>query len=854
VELGWPDAATAGEVGSPKMAVVRRLFVAPHGASVTIHADPGAAVTLDSDLVGMPLVLVSVQPPIPKIPGALENAVFQFDQAAYRVDDTLPAERATVEELGVVCGQRLFLLTVHPIAYNPVRRIVTFWPKTTVDIRFEGASAPSGAWHAGSGLRGRVLNPESLPAGSRGGRGSGNYLIVTASAYASAIGTFADAKSAQGFNVTTWTAPGPDQTAIKNHIEDLYGGADSPDYVLLVGDTDTIPNWTGGGAGTPATDLPYVCMDGAGDWYPDIPIGRFSVRNTGQLQAIVDKTLYYENGPLDDPDYVMRAVFMASEDNYAVSEGTHNWVIENYMEPSEIVSDKLYCHTYGATTQDTRDSFNDGRFFGIYSGHGGTYSWADGPVFSQSDVNGLTNENMYACVWSFACITGTYTVQECFTETWIRAPDKGAATIIGSSVNSYWTEDDVLEKRLFDAIYDEEDDVLSEVGPVWNDTLLRYLAQMGSGSTTRRYFEMYNLMGDPSLEFPGASQGPLTISFPDGLPELLPPNEPTEFIVRVFQGDEEYVSGTGTLHCRFDLGAFQTEPLVPLGEDLYLATLPGTDCGAAPQFYLSAEGTESGVIYAPPAAPGETFIAGVGEMALLVDDNFETDQGWTVENIDLEDGAWERGIPVGGGARQDPATDFDGSGQCYLTGNETGNSDVDGGPTRLISPVFDLSQASDPMLSYARWWHNDDHDGDPFDVEISNDDGVSWVLIEHVVDPEDDPAGDWVDRSVRISDFVTPTSQVKVRFSAMDSPNNSVSEGGVDAFSIVDFYCTQVACDVTGDLNGDAVVNGDDIDLFVTCFLGGDPLASGCACADMDGSQTYESDDILLFVSRLLGT
>ena len=30
---------------------------------------------------------------------------------------------------------------------------------------------------------------------------------------------------------------------------------------------------------------------------------------------------------------------------------------------------------------------------------------------------------------------------------------------------------------------------------------MRYLEQMGSGSTTRRYFEMYNQMGDPSLYF-----------------------------------------------------------------------------------------------------------------------------------------------------------------------------------------------------------------------------------------------------------------------------------------------------------------------------------------------------------------
>ena len=129
-------------------------------------------------------------------------------------------------------------------------------------------------------------------------RAGGDYLIVVGTALQSTIAPFAAAKQAQGFNVTTHViSSGATNTAIKSYIQGLWDAGNAPDYILLVGDTDTIPYWTGGGEGSPKTDLQYSCMDGSSDWYPDIPYGRFSARTTAQLQAIIDKTLYYENGP-----------------------------------------------------------------------------------------------------------------------------------------------------------------------------------------------------------------------------------------------------------------------------------------------------------------------------------------------------------------------------------------------------------------------------------------------------------------------------------------------------------------------------------------------------------------------------
>ena len=123
---------------------------------------------------------------------------------------------------------------------------------------------------------------------------------------------------------------------------------------------------------------------------------------------------------------------MASTDNYTVTEGTHNYCISTHMDTNDITSLKLYTQTYSATSQQVRDAFNAGQLWGVYSGHGGTYSWADGPPFYESDVNNLTNEGMYPLVLSFACVTGTYTVDDCFTEIWMLEEGRRCSGRVGA--------------------------------------------------------------------------------------------------------------------------------------------------------------------------------------------------------------------------------------------------------------------------------------------------------------------------------------------------------------------------------------------------------------------------------------
>jgi hypothetical protein len=284
------------------------------------------------------------------------------------------------------------------------------------------------------------------------------------------------------------------------------------------------------------------------------------------------------------------------------------------------------------------------------------------------------------------------------------------------------------------------------------------------------------------------NRAPLGIGFDleSVLPDIAAPGEEVTFLVEISAKDgEALVDGSEVLRYRFDGGSFIGVPLVDMGEGLYEATIPAADCGDNPEFFLAAEGTVSGEVVFPPTAPADVFGYQVANQTFIADLDFETADGWTVENVEITDGAWDRGVPAAWG-RGDPNADFDGSGQCFLTDNDTfqENSDVDGGPTILISPVYDLSAVPSAQLSYARWFTNDDLDVDTMDVEVSNNGGLSWTLIETTGD-----ASGWNKMTWNISDFVALTGQMRFRFLVTDNPNDSVTEAGLDAFQIFTTSC-----------------------------------------------------------------
>jgi Zn-dependent metalloprotease len=345
---------------------------------------------------------------------------------------------------------------------------------------------------------------------------------------------------------------------------------------------------------------------------------------------------------------------------------------------------------------------------------------------------------------------------------------------------------------------------------------------------------------------------PVWFSYPDGRPETVEPYAETTLTVVANPGAVEPLTGSGKLFYAIDDGQFEEGQMVEITDNVYEVTLPAAQCDQMINWYVEAESDGMGMVYDPAGAPLVTHEAVVAtEVLQPFADDFESILGWTVSGS-VSDGAWERGIPIGGGDRGDPPADFDGSGYCYLTDNVDDNSDVDGGTTILHSPTIDLSAYDDAKIHYARWYSNNfgaDPFNDEFKVYISADDGGSWTLVE-TVGPVDQADGGWYENTFWVSDFVTPSATMKMRFDASDLNDGSVVEAAIDDFTVTAYECIGYMCgDVDGNQTGP---NIEDLVYLVTFMFneGSEPPALG-AC-DVNGDGTGPNiEDLIHLVSYM---
>lgn len=531
-----PRTPLAGDVGAPALPVIRRLFCVPPGAEPRVQIEPSAAVRASLDELGLAAPVAPMQGPLsmdwaasraaagkaplfdPGIPPlTASSADFHFSEEVYAADVVKPQAPVRIVPAGIARGIPLYALEVHPVGLVPATGELLLTPSMTVRIDFVGGQGFAGERDL-SYLGSAILNP---PPAAR--TDAGHILIVTAPLYTNSapLTQFVDFKTSQGFTVEVYEPPlGIWNYELHDELRALWGTEDEPDYLVFIGDalrgtgtvtTEAVPTRVGSGLKNSVGDVPYACMDGENDWFPDIPHGRIAVRTVAELQNVMNKILYVETGEYADPTHTERAVFIAGEDSYSDGEAIHNEVIADYFLPLGLDVNRVYAYSYGATTQDVTDAFHAGCFLASYFGHAyGFQGWAS-PMFLRADLEALSNENLYPLVLSFSCSPARFDYLEPerspgWLEQWLKEPTKGAAAGYGCATNQTpygWEEWHNLYRFLFQSMYGDD---VRTLGPAVIATAAHFTAFYGPEDPASHDFtEGWYLLGDPTMHLPDDS-------------------------------------------------------------------------------------------------------------------------------------------------------------------------------------------------------------------------------------------------------------------------------------------------------------------------------------------------------------
>lgn len=289
-------------------------------------------------------------------------------------------------------------------------------------------------------------------------------------------------------------------------------------------------------------------------------------------------------------------------------------------------------------------------------------------------------------------------------------------------------------------------------------------------------------------------------------PIVIAPDDPdATFDVEIRQNDDLLVAGSPTLHYRYAGPSFRSAPLAPLGGGMYRATLPLASCGHTPEFYVSAEGLQTGVVTAPPSAPAALFGAVVGTTSesTILDEEFGAGtipSGWSATGLWHVTSACMH-VPLCGA----PGWAYFGSDSTctYSTGSRAQGT--------LTSPALALPALGTGERLTLRYCSSmDNEDFTTYDRGIVRANGG---LLEEAPNTN----GAWESREIDLSGFAGQSTSLTWKFDTLDQFANEHGGWQVDN---VEVSKTSVSCvdPCPGDINGDLKVNVFDFGTFAAGF------------------------------------
>ena len=519
--------------GQPDLPVFSRLIEVPlnHKAEVRVISFDEEIIELSMENINQQII--PAQPSLSKSDDP-EKVRFYKDKQIYNTNDFYKRDILYLENRGILRDKQIAYLEVSPFEYNPVTNTIKVLNNLEIEVNFvEDKSAKAiPLRNTKSPYYNNLINTVNKVDDAKSLiEGPVKYVIVSDRMFEETLQPFVLWKTQKGFNViVAYTDQiGSTKEEIKAYLQDLYENPSdgvSPTFILFVGDVAQIPAFDTQLSGDyHVTDL-YYC-EYTGDKLPEVFYGRFSATSVEQLQPQIDKTLMLEKYTISDPSYLDNVILVAGVDAGAAptyGNGFVNYANDYYTNSENGINSYYYLYNDASGVMSSNNSeasasirsyFNAGVSVANYTAHCGPSGWSD-PSFSISHIPALTNENMYPLVIGNCCQSVKFEGNS-FGEEIVRASGKGAVAYIGGSDYTYWDEDyywgvglaSVSANPTYEGSglgsYDRFFHLNGESKEDWYITqgqmlVAGNLAVEESSSTRKAYYwEIYHLMGDPSL-------------------------------------------------------------------------------------------------------------------------------------------------------------------------------------------------------------------------------------------------------------------------------------------------------------------------------------------------------------------
>ena len=539
------------DIGNPDLPVFSKLIEVPHSGDIYISIINKSETVIDLTDIGYPDKLIPSQYSISKSEDPM-NIDFSFNQKVYMADEYYANELISIERLGKMRDRTLARIKISPFSYHPLIHSLKVIDALEFKVEYSSNIQSQNSAHYSpvfSTNFSKVINAD-IHAKNDFTSSPIRMIILSDPMFQEELQEFVAWKTRLGYDIIEAykgnDAVGNTKESMKAFVQSHYDNATTeepaPTYLLIVGDHEQIPSFQMGNGnwGGHTSDMVYCEFDGNGDYFPEMYYGRFSASSVNQLIPQIEKTLEYEQYTMPDPSYLNEVLMVAGVDQSMAAtygNGQINYGTDYYFNSDHGLTSHTFLYPESGTSsseQQILDQISKGVGYGNYTAHCSPEGWAE-PAFLVNDVSDLANQNQYGLLIGNCCNSNEFAGVTCLGEALLRTPDKGAVGYIGATNSTYWDEDyywsvgngaiqvnptyEETSQGVYDCSFHENDED-EETWSISQGQILHAgnLAVSESNADDEYYWEIYMLMGDPTVLTYYGVPSLLSINHPEVLP------------------------------------------------------------------------------------------------------------------------------------------------------------------------------------------------------------------------------------------------------------------------------------------------------------------------------------------------